>query len=64
MLGLPSGLRRMLLPTYLFLAACSIAALVAAEALAPGWDLGLAALRLPKAGLQQQALLQLGLQMY
>jgi hypothetical protein len=54
----------MLLPAYLFLAACSTVALAAAEALALGWDLGLAALRLPKAGLQQQALLQLGLQMY
>jgi hypothetical protein len=54
----------MLLLAYLFLIACSAAGLAAAEALAPGWDLGLAALRLPKAGLQQQALLQLGLQMY
>ena len=61
MLGLPSGLQRMLLPACPFLATCSATGLAAAEALALGWDLGLAALRLPKAGLRHQALLQLGL---
>ena len=61
MLGLPSGLRRMLLSACLFLAACSATGLAVAEALALGWDLGLATLQLPEAGLRQQALLQLGL---
>ena len=61
MLGLPSGLRRMLLPAYLFLAACSPTGLAVTEALALGWDLGLATFRLLEAGLRQQALLQLGL---
>ena len=53
MLGLPSGLRRMLLPAYLFLAACSPTGLAVAEALALGWDLGLATLQLLEAGLRQ-----------
>ena len=61
MLGLPSGLRRMLLSACLFLAACSATGLAVAEALALGWDLGLATLRLSEAGLRQQDLLQLGL---
>ena len=51
MLGLPSGLQRMLLPAVLFLAACSTTGLAATKALALGWDLRLAALRLPEAGL-------------
>ena len=53
MLGLPSGLRRMLLLACLFLVACSATGLAAAEALALGWDLGLVALQLPEASLRQ-----------
>jgi hypothetical protein len=61
MLGLPSSLRKMLLPAYLFLVACTAIELAVAEALTLGWDLGLVALRLSKVGLRQEPLLQLDL---
>ena len=50
---LPSGLQRMLLSAGLFLAAWSTTGLAATKALALGWDLRLAALRLLEAGLLQ-----------
>ena len=46
------GLRRRLLQPYPFLTACSTIEPVAAEALALGWNLGLAALWVLEAGLR------------
>ena len=56
MLGLPVDLRRRLLRPYLFLVACSATEPIIVEALAPEWDLGLAAPRMPEAGLRPWAL--------
>ena len=58
---LPIDLQRRLLRPYLFLVVCSITRPVAVEALVLEWDLGLAAPRMPKAGLRPWVLLQLDL---
>ena len=51
MFGLPVDLRRRLVRPYLFLAACSATEPIVVEALVLEWDLGLAAPRMPEAGL-------------
>ena len=61
MLGLPVDLRRRLLRPYLFLVACSATGPITNEALILEWDLGLAAPRMPEAGLRPWVLLQLDL---
>ena len=58
---LPSGLRRRLWPTYLFLVAYSATGLGVVEALAPGLALALAALRSPRADPPLHPLLSLNL---
>jgi hypothetical protein len=61
MSGLPSGLQRRLLPTYLFPVVCFATELVVVGAPAWGWGLGLADRRLLEADLRPGAILQLGL---
>ena len=57
MFGLPIDLWPRLLRPYPFLVACSAIEPIAAEALALGWGLGIAGLRVPEAGLRQPTLL-------